>query len=147
MTIPHPADLHAATADINSSSLTTFLRLNVRGVIVDKGAGFCELTGLSALDLSSARLSELIPLGRRRALNNAMEDVLQHGFSRVVRSVIVSKDRGDIPVEFSLSPVTSDYAHEGVYVLVGILGESENETVGVQLERPTFGAVLQHQRG
>ena len=92
-------------------------RLNLRGAFVSVGKVLLEMLDFDADQLVHARLADLVPIGRRVSVNDAIDDVLRDGTPRALDTELMTRTGSDIGVTIALAPIRSAFSIEALMLL------------------------------
>jgi prevent-host-death family protein len=93
-------------------------RLNVRGVIVEVDNHFAGLTGFKSSELLDVRLTDVARPSERRALGDAIEQVLQGAAPRVLPATLLVKNGEERAIELGVAAIIRDGMPEGLVAAV-----------------------------
>jgi prevent-host-death family protein len=99
-------------------------RLNVRGVIVGIDAHFVRLSGFKVGELLDCRLTDVVRPSERRALGEAIEQVLRGGPSNVLPATLLVKNGEERGIELGLAAIIRDGVVEGLVAALHPCGTS-----------------------
>lgn len=93
-------------------------RLSVREAIEDANEALTRLVGVDRAALRRVRFSALLPIGRRQAFVEALENVFRTGDPARLASEIVTREGNAVSVTLAIAELRGAYASDGAIILM-----------------------------
>mgnify|MGYP001055031535 FL=1 len=93
-------------------------RLTMRGPFSQVSDALLAMLGFDAQHLAHARLTDLVPIGRRVAVGEGIETVLSGGSAVALDSEFMTRKGAEIPVTIALAATRNAFSIDGLALLV-----------------------------
>ncbi len=113
------ADVKKAAFDaITLHGMIGYLHLSPRGHIEQIDESMCAMLQLPASRLQGIDVADIVPIGKRVAFRNSLENVLRGKGHIQIDTAFLANDGGAFPVEVAITGLRSTYGIEGAVIVV-----------------------------